>query len=278
MPDKKSAFLGAEVESNTIETLSMKLLQATDQLTKANRDLSEKNDALAESERKRKEMLANISHDLRAPITAIRSSLDLLSSYDEIPTDELKSTLGLINRRVSTLESLIQDMYFLFCVEDETRPFEFETVEIAPFLESYFYDAIIDTRYDSHDMQLDIPMDLSGSISIDIQKTIRVLDNLFTNAAKYSGEGSSITLSARIQGDKAIISVTDNGVGIPAESLSHIFERTYTVSRSRTPGLEPGSGLGLAIVKAVTEKQNGSIRCESEENKGSSFIIELPVM
>lgn len=278
MPDKKSAFLGAEVESNTIETLSMKLLQATDQLTKANRDLSEKNDALAESERKRKEMLANISHDLRAPITAIRSSLDLLSSYDEIPTDELKSTLGLINRRVSTLESLIQDMYFLFCVEDETRPFEFETVEIAPFLESYFYDAIIDTRYDSHNMQLDIPMDLSGSISIDIQKTIRVLDNLFTNAAKYSGEGSSITLSARIQGDKAIISVTDNGVGIPAESLSHIFERTYTVSRSRTPGLEPGSGLGLAIVKAVTEKQNGSIRCESEENKGSSFIIELPVM
>lgn len=278
MPDKKSAFLGAEVESNTIETLSMKLLQATDQLTKANRDLSEKNDALAESERKRKEMLANISHDLRAPITAIRSSLDLLSSYDEIPTDELKSTLGLINRRVSTLESLIQDMYFLFCVEDETRPFEFETVEIAPFLESYFYDAIIDTRYDSHDMQLDIPVDLSGSISIDIQKTIRVLDNLFTNAAKYSGEGSSITLSARIQGDKAIISVTDNGVGIPAESLSHIFERTYTVSRSRTPGLEPGSGLGLAIVKAVTEKQSGSIRCESEENKGSSFIIELPVM
>lgn len=278
MSTSKNTFENPQVESNSIEVLSMKLLQATDQLTKANKELSEKHKALAESERQRKEMLANISHDLRAPITAIRSSLDLLSSYDDLPAEEVKNAVGLINRRVATLESLIQDMYFLFCVEDDTRSFSLESVELAPFLESYFYDAIVDSRYDNHDMQLDIPMDLSGRITIDIQKTIRVLDNLFTNAAKYSGEGSTITLCAKTSGNLAIISVSDTGVGIPSDALAHIFDRTYTVSSSRSPGSTTGSGLGLAIVKAVIEKQNGTVRCESEINKGSSFIIELPLI
>lgn len=278
MSTSKNTFENPQVESNSIEVLSMKLLQATDQLTKANKELSEKHKALAESERQRKEMLANISHDLRAPITAIRSSLDLLSSYDDLPAEEVKNAVGLINRRVATLESLIQDMYFLFCVEDDTRSFSLESVELAPFLESYFYDAIVDSRYDNHDMQLDIPMDLSGRITIDIQKTIRVLDNLFTNAAKYSGEGSTITLCAKTSGSLAIISVSDTGVGIPSDALAHIFDRTYTVSSSRSPGSATGSGLGLAIVKAVIEKQNGTVRCESEINKGSSFIIELPLV
>ncbi len=278
MSTSKNTFENPQVESNSIEVLSMKLLQTTEQLTKANKELSEKHKALAESERQRKEMLANISHDLRAPITAIRSSLDLLSSYDDLPAEEVKSAVGLINRRVATLESLIQDMYFLFCVEDDTRSFSLETVELVPFLESYFYDAIVDSRYDNHDMQLDIPMDLSGRITIDIQKTIRVLDNLFTNAAKYSGEGSTITLCAKTSGDLAIISVSDTGVGIPSDALAHIFDRTYTVSSSRSPGSTTGSGLGLAIVKAVIEKQNGTVRCESEINKGSSFIIELPLV
>lgn len=278
MSTSKNTFENPQVESNSIEVLSMKLLQATDQLTKANKELSEKHKALEESERQRKEMLANISHDLRAPITAIRSSLDLLSSYDDLPAEEVKNAVGLINRRVATLESLIQDMYFLFCVEDDTRSFSLETVELVPFLESYFYDAIVDSRYDNHDMQLDIPMELSGRITIDIQKTIRVLDNLFTNAAKYSGEGSTITLCAKTSGNLAIISVSDTGVGIPSDALAHIFDRTYTVSSSRSPGSTTGSGLGLAIVKAVIEKQNGTVRCESEINKGSSFIIELPLI
>ena len=266
---KKNNFQNPDLESNSIEVLSKKLLQVTN-------DLSIKNAQLAESEKKRKEMIANISHDLRAPITAIRSALDLLGSFEGLSEKDVKDALGLIDRRVSTLESLIQDMYFLFCVEDDNRPFEFEEVALAPFLESYFYDAIVDSRYDSHDMQLDVPMDLDCTVKIDVQKTIRVLDNLFTNAAKYSGEGTSITLSCRTNSDCAIITVADNGVGIPPEALSKIFDRTYTVSSSRSPASQSGSGLGLAIVKAVLAKENGTVRCESEINKGSRFIIELP--
>lgn len=272
---EKITFQNPGLESNTIETLSKKLLKVTN-------DLKLKNAQLAESEQKRKEMLANISHDLRAPITAIRSALDLLDSYEELPQEEIKKHLGMINRRVSTLETLIQDIYFLFCVEDETRDFDLEEVELAPFLESYFYDAIVDSRYDSHDMQIDIPIDLSCRVRIDIQKTIRVLDNLFTNAAKYSGEGSVIMLSCRLNVESdsekhtAVITVSDNGFGIPPEALEHIFDRTYTVSSSRSPGSPTGSGLGLAIVKSVIEKEGGSVTCESEIGKGCKFVIKLP--
>ncbi|SCX20582.1 His Kinase A (phospho-acceptor) domain-containing protein [Lachnospiraceae bacterium YSD2013] len=273
---QKTTFKNPGVESDTIETLSKKLLKTTAKLSAANKELSKTNNELAESERKRKEMLANISHDLRAPITAIRSALDLLSTLENPTAEDIKSTIGLMDRRVSTLESLIQDMYFLFCVEDETRPLDLEDVDLAPFLESYFYDAVIDSRYDSHDMQLDIPMDLSCHVNIDVQKTIRVLDNLFTNAAKYSGDGTSITLSCRTSGKNATITVSDNGRGIPAESLAHIFDRTYTVSSSRSPGSPTGSGLGLAIVKAVVEKEGGTVTCESEVGKGCAFVVTVP--
>lgn len=270
MEKSRQNFESPSLESDSLEVLSKKLLAVT-------AELYEKNNALAESERKRKEMVANISHDLRAPITAIRSSLDLLSSYDTLTKEDIENTMGLINRRVATLESLIQDMYFLFCVEDDTRDFNIETVDIGPFLESYFYDAIVDSRYDSHDMQLNIPLDLEGKIAIDVQKTIRVLDNLFTNAAKYSGENSTITLSAQIKDNAVEISVSDNGVGISAEDLPHIFERSYTVSRSRTPGLEAGSGLGLAIVKAVMAKQGGAATCASRLGAGTTFALTLPL-
>lgn len=271
MKSSKNTYQNPDLESNTIEDLSKKLLQAT-------KDLSKKNAQLAESERKRKEMVANISHDLRAPLTAIRSAVDLLNSYERLPEEDVKNALGLINRRVATLESLVQDMYFLFCVEDDNRDFDLEEVDLAPFLESYFYDAIVDSRYDNHEMKLDIPVDLNCKVNIDIQKTIRVLDNLFVNAAKYSGDGTVITLSCHVSGGLACIVVSDNGVGIPPKALEHVFDRTYTVSSSRSPASETGSGLGLAIVKAVIEKESGSIHCKSELKKGSRFIIELPVL
>lgn len=283
MSQEKNVFESPSVESDSIEILSLKLLKTTDELVKANNELASKNEALYKSEKARKEMLSNISHDLRAPITAIRSSIDLLSDipFGKLSEEDLHSSLGLIDRRVKNLESLIQDMYYLFCVEDEGRKLELEVIEAAPFLENYFFDATIDSRYDSHEMIIDVPMDLNCKILIDVQKTVRVLDNLFTNAAKYSGEGSNITLSAGVDKsddeERLIISVMDDGVGIPAEAVDKIFDRTYTASTSRTPGQEAGSGLGLSIVKAVVERENGTIKCISSLGLGCNFVISLPI-
>lgn len=273
---KKNSFETPSVESETIETLTERLLAVTTKL-------SESNMALAKLQKEREEMLSNISHDLRAPITAIRSAIDYVNSSNSISEEDLRSSLALIDRRTKTLENLIQDMYYLFCIEDSSRSLEFEEVPALPFIEEYFYDATIDSRYDTHDMNLDLDDQSDSMIRIDIQKIIRVLDNLMTNAAKYTQEDSQITLEAHIIKDEKdteflSVSVSDNGPGIPEESLPSIFNRTYTVSSARTPESQTGSGLGLAIVKAIVEKHGGTIKCESEYGNGCKFTFTIPVL
>ena len=119
-------------------------------------------------------------------------------------------------------------------------------------------------------------------ITIDIQKIIRVLENLMTNAEKYSAPDGRIVFRAfpekSGEGEAPLlsISVTDNGIGIPPEAIPKLFNRTFTVSSARTPGSPTGSGLGLAIAKAITERHGGSIRCESTPGKGSCFTVTLP--
>lgn len=268
---KKNTFSSPDIEKQSIEALSKQLLETTAQLYAANEQLQNE-------QAQKREMLANISHDLRAPITAIRSSIDYLTSGQTLSKEELDTSLQLIHRRTLTLENLIQDMYFLFCVEDTSRALELEDVDATPFFETYFYDAICDTKFDEKNMALDLPSDLSCTLFIDVQKIIRVLDNLFNNAAKYSPEGADITLKVeRVAGTDCLsVSVIDTGYGIPADAIKHVFGRTYTVSSARTPNSATGSGLGLAIVKAIIERHGGSVSCTSKEGKGSCFSFSLP--
>ncbi len=276
---KKSTFESPSIESNTIEELSAKLLDVTNQLSKSN-------EKLKREQKDREEMLANLSHDLRAPITAIRSALDYLLSGQIITKEDMDSSIHIIDRRTKTLEKLIQDMYYLFCVEDTSKLLELETVDAVFFFEEYFYDAISNRIFDSHHLFLEVEPGLSCHINIDIQKFVRVMDNLFTNAVKYSPEDSDVTLRLYSQSEKnhnnalcsdsLIIEVKDNGTGIPEDALQNVFNRTFTVSNSRTPNSETGSGLGLSIVKAIVERHDGTVRCTSELGKGSIFIIQLP--
>ncbi len=271
MHNEKQAFSSPSIEPESIESLSRKLIEANTQLSAANQQL-------AALQREREDMLANLSHDLRAPITAIRSAVDYLTSGQEIKREDYEASIRLIDHRTRTLENLIQDMYYLFCVEDTSKGLDFQTIEAGPFLEEYFYDATMSSIFDDHEMVLDLPETMHCSIRIDVQKMVRVLDNLFTNAAKYSGSGSKITLKAERSpnGAQLHILVVDNGAGIPAESIPHLFSRTYTVSSSRTPNSATGSGLGLAIVKAIVERHGGTVTCQSQLGKGTIFQITLP--
>lgn len=263
-------FQSPNIESKTVEELTVQLLEAHTKLQALQKE--------------REMILANISHDLRAPIAAIRSAVDLALSTKVLSGDDIKKTFSLIDKRTAVLEDLINDMYYLFCVEDVSRPLNTQAIDAGIFLEEYFFEATIDSRYDAFDMQLDVPEDLNCMINIDPQKMVRVLDNLMTNSAKYAGtKASYIKLSANL--DKNLnnstpsyltISVSDDGCGIAPEALSHIFSRTYTVSESRTPGKESGSGLGLSIARAIIERHNGTINVESIIDKGTTFTISLP--
>lgn len=273
-------FKSPNLETKSVEELTSELLEAHSKLQTLQKE--------------RELMLANISHDLRAPITAIRSAVDLALSSENMPASETKKILSLIDRRTASLEDLINDMYYLFSVEDASHSLNLTPVDACTFLEEYYYDAIIDSRYDRFDMQLDVPCDLNCTINIEPQKIVRVLDNLLTNAAKYAGDKATyIRLGARISkpdfhdnsqkendslpsGIHLKISVSDNGNGIAPEALPHIFTRTYTVSNARTPGESSGSGLGLSIARAIVERHGGTICAESTLGEGTTFTVSLP--
>lgn len=267
----RSAFQPPAIKQETVEELSRRLLEITAQLNASNHSLQR-------LQRERTEMLANLSHDLRAPLTAIRSAVDYLTSGQPLSPQDTQSALALIDHRTTTLEHLIRDMYELFTLEDPSHTFSFQELDGLSFLEEYFYTALPDSRYAGHLLEFSVPPDLHATLFADPGKLVRVLDNLLGNAAKYSPAGTKITLAAAPSADLTSlrISVIDEGPGIPPEDFDRIFSRTYTVSSARTPGSATGSGLGLAIVKAITERHDGSVSCESTPGAGSIFSVTLP--
>ena len=255
--NSRPVFRSPSLEQETVEELSRRLLEITAQLNASNRSLQH-------LQQERTEMLANLSHDLRAPLTAIRSAVDYLTSGQSLSAQDIEGALTLIDHRTGTLEHLIRDMYELFTLEDPSHAFSFQELDAPAFLEEYFYTALPDSHYAGHLLCLSVSQDLHATLFADPGKLIRILDNLLSNAAKYAPAGTKITLSAAPSADLTSlrISVTDEG--------------TYTVSSARTPGSATGSGLGLAIVKTITERHGGTVSCENAPGAGSIFSVTLP--
>ena len=250
-------------------------------LVKANQELWMANRRLEAEERTRAELFSNLSHDLRAPMAALFSAVELLKSGQEIGEKKYQDILKLMDRRLHTLQSILNDIFLLTLLESPSTKLETEPVEMGFFLEDYFYSCMADPKYHKRRLKLEVPDSFPYTAEIEAEKMIRVLDNLFTNALHYSGEGAEIALGAKfIEGEKEEgkirIYVRDNGEGIHKEDAEHIFERSYRASRSRTPEHEgSGSGLGLAIAKGIVERHGGAIWCESEVGKGSCFTFSL---
>lgn len=263
----KQHFLKPEIQ--TIEALSAELMVA-------NQLLNEANQRLQEAEKERSEMIANISHDLRAPITAIRNTIDYLQSGHDIPIEDYQNALLLLDKRTASLEHLIQEFFLLVSIDNHKKTFHQTELEAVPFLEEYYFSALSDSKYDDRELLLEVDEQLKAVIFIEPESFIRVLDNLFTNALKYSLPGASITLGAVRDEHILKIYVRDTGIGIPKNCISRVFDRSYTVSDSRTPEGTSGCGLGLSIVKSIVEQQDGNISCESQVDVGSTFTIELP--
>lgn len=241
--------------------------------------LYESNIKLTNTIQERNEIYANISHDLRSPITAIRSSIEYLQSLENPSKEELSSALNLMSERSLVLEKMINDIFLLTKMDFSTYNLNFVSIPIIPFLEDIFFSYDEDPKYSDRKLILDVDDSFEATVSIDVDNMKRVLDNLFNNALKFSTSGDSITLSAKpsAEGDQVLISIADSGIGISKENLENVFNRSFRVSDARTPNAHQGAGLGLSICKSIVEKHNGTIWCCSEgQDKGSTFIISLP--
>lgn len=266
---EKQAFQAPDI--SMVEALTAQLMRANQRLEQVNRELTE-------SEQRRKDLLANISHDLRAPLTAVRSALDRLLSPDEIGGEERMQLLQVMDRRVLALEHLVRELYFSVTVEQPEFSLHLESLSAPRFLEEYYFSHLYEDRFQERELLLELPESGDGPpVRIDPHQMARVLDNLLENACRHTSSGDRITLGCRILPAGAELSMRDTGQGIAARHLPHIFERTYTGSSARSQSDGSGSGLGLAVARAIVEKHSGSIHCESKQGDGCLFVIHLPV-
>lgn len=251
-------------------------------LLEANLKLQVINKTLKEEEQARNELLSNLSHDLRSPVSALVSAVDYLKAEGFADMPEYAPLIDLMKRRLRTIQSMLDDLFLLTKIECPTIPIKTETVEIGFFLEDFFYSCQADAKYAQRCLSLEIPEPFPYLVQIDTEKIFRVLDNLFLNALLYSSEEASITLKASYQSLSDVkgmveISVIDTGIGIAPEHIPHLFNRSFRVNSARTPQ-QGGSGFGLAIAKAIVERHGGSIQCKSRLGEGSIFSFTLPAV
>ena len=246
-------------------------------LHQANRKLTDTNKRLIESERKRYELLSNISHDLRSPISSLRGYVEYLLAFQNLDQEEVHKTLEQMHHRLLSLDYLLNEMLLYTRLESAETPIRLKPVQIGPYLKAFFQACRADLRYSQRRLTDRVPDPFPYYTLLDAEMFDRALDNLFTNALKFSSQNDEIILDAAIRNKRILISVKDTGIGIDKKHLSLIFERTYMVSDSRTPQHLKGCGLGLSIVSSIMKKHNGTVHCESTPGKGSTFYLSLPL-
>ena len=227
-------------------------------------------------ERERRLFVSNVSHELRTPLTSVKSYLEALDEgalTEPFAPDFIKVSLNETNRMMR----MVTDLLHLSRIDNESSHLDVELINFTAFI------TFILNRFDKmrsqdeekkYELVRDYPIN-SVWIEIDTDKMTQVIDNILNNAIKYSPDGGKITVSMKTTDDQMILSISDQGLGIPKQDLPKIFDRFYRVDRARSRA-QGGTGLGLAIAKEIIKQHKGFIWAKSEYGKGSTFTIVLP--
>ncbi len=224
---------------------------------------------LNEQELLRKRITTDVAHELRTPLTSIQGHLDcMIDGIWEATPERLSS----IREETTRLSNLVGQLRILSKYDSESTMLNKSKVNLNEFIQHLIY------NYEGDALSKDIKItyDLEYIyINIDKEQFTQVLTNLLSNAIKYTNTNGKIHIKAYEDFNNVIISIKDNGIGIPKDDIRFIFERFYRVDKSRDKETG-GIGIGLAIVKSIVDAHNGSIRVKSEVNHGTEFIITLP--
>lgn len=227
-------------------------------------------------ERERRLFVSNVSHELRTPLTSVKSYLEALDEgalTEPVAPDFIKVSLDETNRMMR----MVTDLLHLSRIDNATSHLDVELINFTAFI------TFILNRFDKmkgqekekkYELVRDYPIN-SIWMEIDTDKMTQVVDNILNNAIKYSPDGGKITVSMKTTDDQMILSISDQGLGIPKQDLPRIFDRFYRVDRARSRS-QGGTGLGLSIAKEIIKQHKGFIWAKSEYGKGSTFTIVLP--
>ncbi len=218
-------------------------------------------------------LLSTVSHELRTPLTTIKGYSTILLTYDkQLKQDEKQEYLGAIDGATDRMTELIDHLLDMSRLEAGLLRLDKTPTDITALLQTTIAEARL--RTPEHKIVLNLPK-TELKLTVDGRRIRQVMDNLIENATKYSEEGSTVIINAQSQNSEVVLSVADQGIGIPRENLERVFDRMFNLEHKL--GREPGGlGLGLALCKALVEAHGGRIWVESEPGKGSVFQFALP--
>jgi two-component system phosphate regulon sensor histidine kinase PhoR len=229
---------------------------------------------LKQTDKVRRDFVANVSHELRTPLSIVRGYIETLLDNPKTSEKELSRILRVMERHSRRLGLLVDDLLTLAQLESRNTTLQFSDVQLPELFDS----VIRDWGKQLAEKRLKVAVDLlpeAQTIRADETRLHEVLYNLLDNAVKYSRENGEIRMQAVQRGDEVTVSVNDNGIGISKDDLPRIFERFYRADKARGRELG-GTGLGLAIVKHIVQLHGGRVEAESEPGRGTTIRVVLP--
>ncbi|MEE6678611.1 HAMP domain-containing sensor histidine kinase [Limosilactobacillus fermentum] len=226
------------------------------------------------SEKSKDELITNVSHDLRTPLTSIIGYLGLIEDHQYQSEEDIVKYSHIAYDKAKQMKNLVEDLFEYTKVQQHGAPVNLMTVDLGQLLEQV--GASFELEADKKGMAINVSCEPTPlSITADPEKLGRLFSNLVANALKYGYGASYIHLTAKQLGEKVVITIADDGEKIPAESVKHLFERFYRVESSRNKATG-GTGLGLAIVQSIVELHHGSVTARSDDQE-TAFVVTLPV-
>ncbi len=224
----------------------------------------------------RRDFVANVSHELKTPITAIQGAIETLQEVALEDPSDARRFLAMLSRQVERLGALIEDLMSLARLEQglEGNAIDFEEVSLNELVKR----TVDDFRPMAEKAGVSLAFTSEAPVTLHANAHLleQAVGNLIDNAVKYTPRGGSITVGTRRVGKEAVVSVKDTGIGIPGESIPRIFERFYRVDKSRSRQLG-GTGLGLSLVKHIMKIHHGRVEVKSEPGRGSLFMLVFPL-
>lgn len=227
-----------------------------------------------ELDESRREFVANVSHELRTPLTSIKGATETILSDPEMDGDMREYFLDMILSESDRMTRIVSDLLVLSRLDNKRTKWQVESFDLPASVRRLCEVMRPDLEAHGHTITCTATENIP-SVTGDRQRLEQVIINIISNAIKYTPDGGHIDVEMHPERDMLVTTITDNGIGIPEEDISHIFERFYRVEKSRTSDAG-GTGLGLAIAKELVEAHGGQISIESRPNEGTAVRIAIP--
>lgn len=232
-------------------------------------------EVLRKNDELQKEFVANVSHDFRTPVTAIKGFADTLIRGAYSDPKLCLEFIKIIERHAQRLEYLVEDLLTISVLESKKYPSHPVSIELAPYLTEQVHGFLSLAKRKRVSLKVNVPERLN--VFIDPGHLNKIVQNLLSNAVKFNRTGGFVEVSAETKGGEAVIHISDGGIGISQKDMPHIFERFYRSNKTKEREFSD-TGLGLHIVKQIIESNSGQIKVKSEDGKGSTFSFTVPLV